>query len=280
MDRSNLILLCGLPLVLLAAPLWLVASQDIEGSKDHPLFNRLPNYHIDTYEEREFDAYDSFVAGDGSYTTVEGRYHYINYYFDEGTEYLSEAAIKKNYRDAFLKIGGVVEYEDGSNLYMSLNRAGATTWMHVGAWNGGQGVSLHIIEEKKMEQVIVADADALLKEISLSGKAAVYGIYFDTGKTVVKPESGPALAEIVSLLEKRSDLKIFVVGHTDSVGEFAYNMDLSQRRAAAVVEVLVKEHGVDRARLVPHGVGPLAPASTNTSEVGRSRNRRVELVER
>jgi outer membrane protein OmpA-like peptidoglycan-associated protein len=267
-------------IVLVTLPLGSAGAQDVEGSKDHPLFNRLPNYHIDSYQVSEFDSYGEFVASDGSYKTVEGRKYYINYYFDEGTEYLSEAAIKRNYRDAFTKIGGVVQYEDGSNVHMSLDKGGKVTWVRVSAWNGGQGVALYIVEEKAMEQFIVADADALLKEISLTGKAAVYGIYFDTGKDAVKPESDPALAEIVKLLQQQPAMKIYVVGHTDSVGKFDYNIDLSRRRAAAVVEVLVAKHGIDRARLEPHGVGPLVPALSNSSEDGRAKNRRVELVER
>ncbi len=89
----------------------------------------------------------------------------------------------------------------------------------------------------------------------------MHGIYFDTGKAVVKAESGPALVEIERLLGKDPDMKIFVVGHTDSVGDFGYNLDLSRRRAAAVVEVLVSQHSVNRSRLEPHGVGPLVPAS-------------------
>ena len=121
---------------------------------------------------------------------------------------------------------------------------------------------------------------ALMQEISLTGKATVHGIYFDTGKAVVKAESGPALTEIEKLLANNSDMRIFVVGHTDSVGVFDNNIDLSQRRAAAVVEVLVAQHNIDRSRLDPHGVGPLAPASANTSEDGRAKNRRVEIVER
>lgn len=76
-------------------------AQDVEGSKDHPLFTRLPNYRIDTYKESQFDSYDGFVDSDGSYKTVEGRKFYINYYFVEGTQYLSETQIKRNYREAF-----------------------------------------------------------------------------------------------------------------------------------------------------------------------------------
>jgi outer membrane protein OmpA-like peptidoglycan-associated protein len=163
---------------------------------------------------------------------------------------------------------------------MSLDKGGKVTWVRVQTWNGGQGVTLYIVEEKAMEQFIVADADALLQEISLTGKATVHGIYFDTGKAVVKAESGPALTEIEKLLGKNADMQIFVVGHTDSVGDFDYNIGLSQRRAAAVVEVLVSQHHIDRSRLEPHGVGPLVPTSANSSEDGRARNRRVEIVER
>lgn len=254
-------------------------AQDVEGSKDHPLFTRLPNYYIDTYEENEFDAYDRFVDSSGSYKTVEGRKFYINYYFKEGTKYLSEAQIKGNYKEAFKKIGGVVQYEDSYNLYMGLDKGGKVTWVHIQPWNGGQGIALHIVEEKAMEQYVVADADALAKEISLTGKVAVYGIHFDTGKALVKPDSKPALEEIAKLLKEETGLKIYVVGHTDSVGTFDSNMKLSMARAEAVVDVLVKEYGIDSGRLKAHGVGPLVPASTNRSEDGRAVNRRVELVE-
>lgn len=256
-----------------------ILAQDVEGSKDHPLFTRLPNYYIDNYKVSEFDAYDAFVDNDGSYKTVEGRKFYINYYFKEGTKYLSEGQIKGNYREAFKKIGGVIHYEDSYNLYMSLEKGGKVTWVHVGPWNGGQGIALHIVEEKAMEQYIVADAETLAKEISLTGKVAVYGIHFDTGKAVVKSDSKPALEEIAKLLKKDTSLKIYVVGHTDSVGRFDSNMSLSMPRAEAVVHVLKEQYGIDARRLKAYGVGPLVPASTNRSEDGRAANRRVELVE-
>ena len=255
------------------------ADKDIEGSTDHPLFTRLPNYHIDQYKVSEFDVYDRFVDSSGAYKTVEGRKFYINYYFDKGTKYLSEAQIKSNYREAFKKIGGVIHYEDRYSLNMSLEKGGKVTWVQVAPWNGGQGIGLYIVEEKAMEQYVVADADALAKEISLSGKVAVYGIHFDTGKAVVKPESKEALDEIAKLLKSDTDLKIYVVGHTDSVGSFDSNMSLSMARAEAVVKVLTREYGIDSGRLKAHGVGPLVPASTNRSDEGRTANRRVELVE-
>jgi len=254
-------------------------AQDIEGSRDHPLFTRLPDYYIDNYKESEFDSFDGFVDSDGAYKTVQGRKFYINYHFKEGTKYLSDAQIKGNYREAFKKIGGVVQYEDSYNVHMSLDKGGKVTWIRVHPWNGGQGIELYIVEEKAMEQYVVADADALAQEISLTGKAAVYGIFFNTGKAVVKPESEPALTEITKLLKEDPGLKIYVVGHTDSVGKLDYNMNLSRKRAEAVVEVLVSKHGISSGRLKPHGVGPLVPASSNRSDDGRALNRRVELVE-
>jgi outer membrane protein OmpA-like peptidoglycan-associated protein len=254
-------------------------AQDIENSRDHPLFTRLPDYYIDKYEENEFDVYDGFVDNDGSYKTVEGRKFHINYHFKEGTKYLSDAQIKGNYREAFRKIGGVIHYEDGYNVHMSLDKGGKVTWVRVHPWNGGQGIELYIVEEKAMEQYVVADADALAKEISLTGKVAVYGIFFDTGKAVVRPDSKPALAEISKLLKGDTGRNIYVVGHTDTVGGFGSNMSLSLARAEAVVDILVKQYGIDPGRLEAHGVGPLVPASTNRSEDGRAANRRVELVE-
>lgn len=279
MRRSIIISGLCLILILLMFSVSATAEQDVEGSRDHPLFTRLPNYFIDKYEENEFDAYDGFVDSNGAYKTVEGRKFHINYYFKEGTKYLSEAQIKGNYREAFKKIGGVIHYEDRYNLYMSLEKGGKVTWVHVSPWNGGQGIGLTIVEEKSMEQYVVADADALAKEIGLTGKVAVYGIHFDTGKAVVKPESKPALEEIVKLLKEDTGLKIYVVGHTDSVGGFQSNMSLSLARAEAIVNVLVKQYGINSGRLKAHGVGPLVPASTNRSEDGRAVNRRVELVE-
>jgi len=73
-------------------------------------------------------------------------------------------------------------------------------------------------------------------------------------------------------------VKLYVVGHTDNTGTYEYNLDLSRRRAAAVVEALTRGHGVAAARLKAVGVGPVAPVASNATEEGRAKNRRVELV--
>jgi OOP family OmpA-OmpF porin len=128
--------------------------------------------------------------------------------------------------------------------------------------------------------LISVTSDSLAEEIEKTGKAAVYGIYFDTDKSEVKPESEPTLLEIAKLLQSNPDMMLFVDGHTDDQGEDAYNLDLSARRAEAVVQSLVLKHGVAAERLEARGLGETAPVASNDSEEGRSWNRRVELVAR
>jgi len=85
------------------------------------------------------------------------------------------------------------------------------------------------------------------------GHFAVYGIYFDTDKAEIKPESEPALAEMTKLLKDNPSLNVFIVGHTDSTGTFEHNLTLSMDRASAVVNALVSGHGIAAARLKPYG---------------------------
>ncbi len=140
-------------------------------------------------------------------------------------------------------------------------------------------VLLDIVETAPMERkMVTVDASAMAKSIASQGTIALYGIYFDTGKADLKPESGPTLDEIAKLLQTDTGLKLYVVGHTDSVGGFDYNMDLSRRRAQAVAQELTNRYGVDRSRLKSAGVGFLAPIASNENEDGRALNRRVELV--
>jgi outer membrane protein OmpA-like peptidoglycan-associated protein len=101
---------------------------------------------------------------------------------------------------------------------------------------------------------------------------------FGTAKAVVKPESTPALQEVATLLKADPSLKLWVVGHTDSVGQVDANMALSRARAEAVVAALTTTHGIAAARLKGYGVGPLAPVASNHAGDGRAKNRRAELV--
>ena len=124
------------------------------------------------------------------------------------------------------------------------------------------------------------NAEWMKQQIEMNGKVAINEILFDTDKATVQAASNPVIAEIAKLLKMMPDLKLYVVGHTDMTGTLEHNLDLSKRRAAEVVRLLTTEHGVAAARLDPHGVGPLAPVSSNKTEAGKQLNRRVELVAR
>jgi OOP family OmpA-OmpF porin len=138
---------------------------------------------------------------------------------------------------------------------------------------------IRIAEIKPLQEgLVTVDAAAMEKGIKAEGHIALYGIYFDFNKADIKPESESTISEIAKLLKEDSQLKLYLVGHTDNVGTLTYNMDLSARRAEAVVRSLTTQHGIDPKRLVGKGVGPLAPVASNDSDAGRAKNRRVELV--
>jgi len=156
--------------------------------------------------------------------------------------------------------------------------SGGEVWAYLNA-NNPQFFSLSVVEKSAMNQEVQADAAAFAEGLAATGHAAVYGIYFDTNKSEVKPESAGALGEVAKLLSKQPALKLLVVGHTDSVGALEANLKLSSARAEAVVKALTTTHGVAPARLKPQGAGPIAPVASNRTEEGRAKNRRVELVE-
>jgi OOP family OmpA-OmpF porin len=130
--------------------------------------------------------------------------------------------------------------------------------------------------EKKMTFV---NADDMKQALHDSGKVALYGVYFDTDKDVVKSESQPTLDEIAKLLKSEPSLRLHVVGHTDNQGKAEYNLELSRRRAANVVRELTTKMGVTASRLDSFGCGLYSPVARNGTEDGRAKNRRVELVE-
>jgi OOP family OmpA-OmpF porin len=140
-------------------------------------------------------------------------------------------------------------------------------------------ILVDLVESAAMDtKMVTVDASAMAKSIATEGHVALYGILFDTDKTDIKPESAATISEIAKFLKQNAAVKLYVVGHTDNVGLYDYNIGLSQRRAAAVVQELTTKHGIPAARLKPAGSGPLSPVAPNESEDGRAKNRRVELV--
>jgi len=256
------------------------AQEDKKGSKDHPLFTRMPNYRIRAYEENQFDNYKFKDPDTKQIVTVEGKKYLIEYEFKERKNFPSSLQIARNHSDAIVKIGGqAIDGSTSGQVYLKVIKENMETWGEVRCFNGGAVYRLTIIEKQAMKQDVIANAETLAGDIHANGKVAVYGIYFDTNKAEVKPESEPTLKEIAKLMTNNPGLKLYVVGHTDNAGELNYNMKLSQQRAAAVVQVLVAKYAVPAGRLKGQGVGPLAPVASNKNEEGKAKNRRVELVE-
>ena len=130
------------------------------------------------------------------------------------------------------------------------------------------------------DDLVSVEAAALGFELDELGHVVIPGLFFETGKATLTPESDAALAVIAAILSSRPRVKIWVVGHTDWTGALELNMTMSDARAKAVVAALVDSHGIEAGRLAGYGVGPLAPEATNDDEEGRAANRRIELVVR
>lgn len=179
--------------------------------------------------------------------------------------------------------------KDGRLLVAKRAGSGGESWISIYAAIGGSTlhketlghpvILVDYVENAGMEtNMVTVDASAMAKGIASEGHVALYGIRFDTDKTDIKPESAATITEIARFLKQDANVKLYVVGHTDNVGVYDYNLGLSQRRAAAVVAELTAKHGIAAARLKPAGSGPLSPVAPNETEDGRAKNRRVELV--
>lgn len=169
--------------------------------------------------------------------------------------------------------------QSSGDTYVTIHTYKVNDELYCKAFNDRTIALVHILEPKAREQkMVVVKADEMARTIEATGHIALYGIFFDTDKTDLKPESTPSLTEIGQMMKANPKLAILVVGHTDNQGAYEYNIDLSRRRADAVVKALAANQGVDAKRMRGAGVGMLAPAASNGSEEGRAKNRRVEIV--
>ncbi|MGI9522463.1 MAG: sulfatase-like hydrolase/transferase [Hyphomicrobiaceae bacterium] len=122
------------------------------------------------------------------------------------------------------------------------------------------------------------DSKMILTRLTADGRVALYGIQFDLNEAEIKPDSEVIIRNIADVLKANPQLKIAVVGHTDSKGSHEVNMRLSKLRADAVVNMLRTKYKIASDRMFPAGAGFLAPLTNNDTEKGRALNRRVELI--
>jgi flagellar motor protein MotB len=236
-------------------------AQDRIGCKDSPLITRFPGSTIGDCKNAEFDQYDFPLAGNKE-KHVEGEFHFLSY--APKPDVVSAIQLFRNIETALKAAGFILDYEASPSIITAHH---GTTWFYLKEHIGNNGMVY-----------LTANAATLSSELTATGHTIVPGIYFDTGKADVKPESDASLKEVAKVLQQNPALKLYVVGHTDNVGTLTSNVSLSNQRAASVLKVLTTQYNVAASRLQAYGDGPYAPVASNDSDDGRARNRRVELV--
>jgi len=298
---------CGFYLFLFT---FLAVGAHAEEHADHPLLSRFPGSIVKDYFHADFGKQDFLTrnsAGKIDTKTKEGSITRIYYGLEKET---TSVAIIRNAEESLKKAGFQLQLKlsdaalipfkkSAENImvnmspliigvspeYLYMVRQNATGTQHIAICSSSFSSTNFIIYYLILEenQQVFTPLEVSSNEISTglkeNGKIELYGIYFDTGKFNIKPESKPALEKIVKVLKDNPSLKLRIVGHTDNVGDFANNMLLSEQRAQAVLGALVQTYQIAKERLSAHGVASLAPLSTNSSEFGRAKNRRVELVQ-
>ena len=169
--------------------------------------------------------------------------------------------------------------EGADYVSIALSEKASTTMNSVGDEIDESTAFVRVVESKAMnsDKIVLIDASEMKKSLDETGRVNLYGIYFDTDKDTIKPESKPTLDEITKLMRDNKELRLDVVGHTDSTGSEPHNLDLSKRRAASVIRALAQAD-VDSSRFTSRGAGASEPVASNDTNEGRAKNRRVELV--
>jgi OmpA-OmpF porin, OOP family len=259
------------------------AQADVAGSQDPAGMNRMASYYIADYTVTDFDSHAFKVTTKGreEEKAVEGKHFEIRYNLKDGASTPSPLQVLRNYQNAAKAAGGQVLFTGEDETTIRMVRGGSEAWVALSVGNipSGVPVFMTVIVKQAMAQEVTMDAAQMASSLSDTGQVAIYGIYFDTGKSDLKPESDAALAEIAKLLKAHPVLRVYIVGHTDMVGEAAGNVKLSQARAQSVVAALSTQYSVPAAHLIAFGAGPYAPVASNRTDEGRAKNRRVELVE-
>jgi outer membrane protein OmpA-like peptidoglycan-associated protein len=256
---------------------------------------------------KSFDRH-GFLSG-GRYVTHEGRVAFFEYNLqnpDSGRHY-SEIEFLRNYENAIASLGGrkigtsgftpevvaaaggrgqIEKYwaaasppvpEAEHQTYL-LRTADKEYWVHVSAGAIVPPMGFVTVLEKQgmASSLSFLDAAAMKKELDAKGRVALY-INFDTGKSTLRPDAQPIIAEVGKLLAADPSLKLSIEGHTDNTGSADLNRELATTRARSVL-VALTTLGVDASRLASDGFGPDKPIADNSTDEGRARNRRVELV--
>jgi OOP family OmpA-OmpF porin len=262
--RLDVIEVGPLPFTLtLAAPA--ATPEKIANDKaDYPYLPPLPGSKFHRGGADTVTPFRAPVPGSDQMEVVANGMLYRDYDFPE----ISNALLSAAYRDAFTKGGWTIVQQSPGVIRAHYAKNGRNIWAMVSP--NGPG----------MYTLNVADAGAvdLGANLAKACHVAIYGVLFDFNKSTLQPASDAALQPVANILAADKALKLEVQGHTDNVGNDAYNQTLSEARAKAVVTWLT-QHGVAAARLTAKGYGKTKPVADNGSDEGRAKNRRVEIAD-
>ena len=281
------------------------AQEDADGCKDHPLFNRMPNYYLIDCAELEFSSMkfpvgtpdpnnDNLLKSE----TVEGKIMSFTYYLKDDKKPSSGLQIMRNFQNASKQNGGVIlgEYQGWCTAIYEGGGAdinegvipfgnGCTNWgTTLKFTKNGKEIWVYVQLSDEGYDMVVAEKEAMIQDIQANemfekidaGEALTLYINFETGKSAIKIDSEYIIDEMYKMLSSNPALKIIIEGHTDNVGNPALNKTLSEQRATSVKNALVKK-GISADMIKTVGYGQEKPVADNSTEEGKAKNRRVEI---
>jgi outer membrane protein OmpA-like peptidoglycan-associated protein len=259
---------CALVLAAQRPPL-----QDRKGCADSTVLSKMPGCAIYICDVKAYNAALMPLNAQDKKNTIEGAYERTRYNCPPEISGLEKI---RNAENALKTAGYNVLYQDKyfTTRYWLTARKGPQ-WVYVYADTGAYEVTS--VLAKQMEQKMEANAAGWADAINNTGRVSIYGINFDTGKATIRPDSEPALKEVIALLQNNPSWAMVVAGHTDNVGTRELNWTLSKQRAESVIGWLATK-GIDKSRLISAGFGDTRPLVDNGTEDGRAKNRRVDLV--
>ncbi len=301
--------------LMVSSSLFAQRTSDTEGSKDYPLVSRFKGSFIEWYQVKNFDRYYMLSLKGNTLDKYEinGKITRIQYVsqpehsvFEIFKSY--ETALKNAGFQILLKLDktncGVnlseqlysgefnglnalpagqakkPDFKEGEFAYLSAKKnisdKDVYVVVYITNWDYPL-INFDAVEVQGMEKGLVSVKD-METDISQNGHIAIYDIHFDSGKSEIKPESADALKNIAAYLNNHPDKKYLIVGHTDNTGDFDANIKLSQERAASVKNELTGKYGVNTDQLKAWGNGSTSPVASNSTEKGKAKNRRVEIV--
>lgn len=268
------------------------------------LIEPYPGSTLNTRDYEDYTEYNRIIGMNRSrraeVQVLEGALTRLLYNNPKGRSTLE---LIRNYRSALEARGFQVDYEisnarewilnvrdtNGMTVYGTdvryftgrLRYQEGTAYVSILVYREGNGfgrTNIHVLQTNEMDADMVGvDPSAMAAELDRTGEVNLKGVFFDTGRYSLRPESNAELDVVAALMAAQPQLTMQVVGHTDSTGSVAGNLTLSAQRANAVVDALI-ERGVDGSRLSAIGMGSNQPIASNATEAGRAQNRRVMLV--